>query len=125
VEQFATTDDLADRWRPLTAAELTPADTLLGSASRLVRSRIPDLDARIAAGTLDPLLVTDVVCEVVRRALTVRLTGASQSSVSVGQVSESFTYSNPQSNLYLTADELSRLSPRLGRRAFSISTLPV
>jgi hypothetical protein len=121
---YATTGDLEARWRPLTDAELIPAATLLGAASRLVLARVPDLDERIAAGTLDPLLVTDVVCDIVRRALTVRFTGAESTSVAVGQVSQSTTYSNPQANLYLTSDELIRLAGRK-RRAFQFSTYPV
>lgn len=122
---YATVADLADRWRPLTDAEQVPAETLIGSAERLVNARVPNLGTRIAAG-LDPLLVTDVVCEIVRRALTMRATGAEQSTVTTGQVTEATRYANPQGNLYITADEMARLSPGgRSRRAFSISTLPV
>ena len=120
----ASTADLEARWRPLSEAERVPAATLLGAASRLVRSRVPDIDARVAAATLDPLLVADVVCDIVRRALTTRFAGTEQTSVTIGGVSQSATYSNPQANLYVTRDELARLSSR-GRRPFSVDLTPV
>lgn len=121
---YAQISDLVDRWRPLNDDEVTPATTLLGAASRLLDSRIPDLTARITSGALDSLLVTDVVCEIVRRALTMRRTGVEQAAVTTGQITESLRYSNPEGNLYVTRDELARLSPSSSRRAFSITTLP-
>lgn len=60
-EALAAASDIAKVWRPLTAAEATRADGLIESVSRAVRREWPDVDARIAAGTLDPASVTDVI----------------------------------------------------------------
>lgn len=121
---FATVDQLSAAWRPLTPDERAVAGTLLARASRLLGARVAEVDARIASGSLDPLLVADVVCEMVRRAFTTRVAGAESSTTTVGQVSQAVTYANPQSNLYLTKAERALLSPTRRTGAFSVSTLP-
>lgn len=66
---LATVADVESRWRPLTAEQLPVALALLGDASRVLRARQPDLDTRIAAGTLDGQLVAGVVARAVLRVL--------------------------------------------------------
>lgn len=66
---LADPNDVAAGWRPLTSDELTRVGALLDRASRMVRALVPTVDARIASGTLDPELVADVVCNMVRRVL--------------------------------------------------------
>jgi hypothetical protein len=123
---FADAEELQVRWRPFTSdAERARAVALLGVASRLIRSQVPDVDARIAAGTLDPMLVGDVAVDVVRRAMVGGVPGAQQSSTTVDGVSQSYTYGNPMGNLYVTSDELRRIARSAGGRAFSISLIPV
>ena len=121
---YATVGDLTAAWRSLTTDEEGVAEALLNRASRVLRTQIPEVDDRIESGDLDPLLVADVVCEMVRRAFTTRVAGAESATTTVGQVSQAVTYANPQSNLYLTKAEKALLSPTRGRRAFSISMLP-
>jgi len=124
VTAYATVGDLTAAWRSLTTDEEGVAEALLNRASRVLRTQIPEVDDRIESGDLDPLLVADVVCEMVRRAFTTRVAGAESATTTVGQVSQAVTYANPQSNLYLTKAEKALLSPTRGRRAFSISMLP-
>lgn len=64
-ESFATPDDLTKAWRALSAAERATAEYYLGFASRRVRERWADVDARIAAGTLAAENVNDVVVQMV------------------------------------------------------------
>lgn len=56
---FADTTDLSNAWRPLNAQEATRATYWLEVASRRVRRRWPDVDARIADPN-DPLTDKDV-----------------------------------------------------------------
>jgi hypothetical protein len=56
---YATADDVATRWgRELTAEETTMVNVRLEDVERMIRRRIPDLDAQITAGTIN---VDDVV----------------------------------------------------------------
>jgi hypothetical protein len=66
---FATVADLAVAWRPLTDDEATRATYWLERASRRIRRRWPDADARITGATLNPLDVRDVVVDLVLEAL--------------------------------------------------------
>jgi hypothetical protein len=120
---YATVDDLAARWRPLTEAETARAATLLGVASRRARRKFPTLDLRVATGDLDPLEVTDVVCDVVKRVLlTGGPEGVRQESETLGPFARSQTYANPLGNLYFTPEELAVLGT--GRRAFVVDLTP-
>jgi hypothetical protein len=103
---FATSADVAARWRPLTAAEQTVADTLVGDASALIRARFPGIDASIAAGNLDPDIVKMVVAGMVKRALVAPLDGVSQQSEGTGPYSHSETFANPMRNVFLTAADM-------------------
>jgi hypothetical protein len=68
---YAATDDVELRWgRKATPEEDELITTRLGDVERMIRRRIPDLDARVAAGTinLDDLIQVqaDVVLRLVR-----------------------------------------------------------
>lgn len=58
---YATAADVGNAWRPLTPAEETRAEYLIGMAVRQLRRRWKDLDARLAAGTLDREDLRDVI----------------------------------------------------------------
>lgn len=111
---FATTNDLEDRWRPLTADEANRATVLLGDASQLILD-----EDRL--GTLDSLVdppsrtLVRVVCDVVRRAMLTPIDTAAVTAMqqSAGPFALSATYSNPAGDLYLTRAE---------RRALGFST---
>lgn len=66
---YANSTDVADRWRPLTAAEAAVADVLLADASGIVRSMVPGVDERIADGSLSAALVASTVVRAVLRVL--------------------------------------------------------
>jgi hypothetical protein len=99
---FATADDVAARWRPLSSDEQDRADLLASDASALIRARYADVDARVASGDLDGQTVTIVVAGMVRRAMigTAAGDGVTQSSETVGPFSHSQSYANPMGNLF-------------------------
>lgn len=63
---YATPADITRAWRSLTVAETDRAEYWIEIASRRIRRRWPDVDARIGdGGDLDPLDVRDVVVPLV------------------------------------------------------------
>lgn len=106
-EPFATSEDLAAGWRDLSDEETDRADVLLARASRKIRSQRRGIDAAIAAETLDADLVSDVVCAMVKRAMSgpIDLAGISQQTQVEGPFQQSYTYANPAGDLYLTKEE--------------------
>ncbi|MGL5910671.1 MAG: Gp19/Gp15/Gp42 family protein [Phycicoccus sp.] len=129
-EPFALPNDLADRWRPLTAEEEGRAAVQLADASRLIRALIPDIATRITTGTLDAGLVTQVCCAVARRAM-IGLAGGdgvTQQSQTVGPFALAQSYANPTGGQFLRDDELALLkgTATAGRsgRAFAFDLSP-
>jgi hypothetical protein len=119
--------DLEDRWRPLSDAERERASVLLGDASRRVEARFPTLAARVAAGSLDPLTVVDVVTGMVRRVLVAGGTeNITQQSQAIGPFSLGQSFGNPMGNLYLTAEDVALLRDpaRAGVRSVRLSAGP-
>ncbi len=125
LESFATITELPNGWRPLTTDEIERAGWLLAKASRAIRAELPSVDARIAAGTLDPELASDVVCDMVRRQLSTPTDRdqVAQASETRGPFSMTATYANPTGEPYLTKAERRRLGISK-QRAVSISTEP-
>lgn len=125
---YAEIGDLVNRWRPLGPDELPRAQVLLEQASRLVRLRVPGVDGRLVAGSLDPALVADVVCAMVARVLAAGVSGGeavTQKSVTVGGITTSTQYSTAASgSLTLEDGELSLLVGSR-KRAFSVDLTPV
>ena len=112
---YAALSDIESRWRPLSNDEKPRAQALLEQASRLVRVRVPSVDARVTAGTLEAALVADVVVAMVVRVLAAGVAGSAavtQKSVTVGNVttSQSFATGNG-GGLVIGADELLWLMP--------------
>lgn len=99
-QPFATVDDLAARWHTLTAAESSIAQTLLDDASDVIRTTIPGwADASTAT-------LKRVTCAMVKRAMIAAdNVGVSQASETVGPFANSWTFSNPGGDLYLTKME--------------------
>ncbi|HEX8489320.1 MAG TPA: Gp19/Gp15/Gp42 family protein [Propionibacteriaceae bacterium] len=123
---YATHQDVADRWRPLTSSEKPKVITLLLDASLRVRRRFPTLEARLTSGELDPREVTAVVAGMVKRAmLSGGAEGVTQYANTGGPFTESRTYANPAGSLEFTADDLAVLSESgTSRRAFSVDLTP-
>lgn len=110
-----TTGDLEARWRPLTPDEQTTANSRLGDAWAILTRRLPTLQGRIDAGTVDVDVVTYVVCEMVLRALR-NPEGYTQEAT--GPFSASRDVNVASGRVTVTAEELALLSasptPRVG-----------
>ncbi len=91
---LATTDDVADMWRPLTTDEVNRVRRLISKASSLLRQKSPWLDARLADWDIDPTdpaalapeTVATVVATIVKRFL-VNPDGATNLSETTGPFS--------------------------------------
>lgn len=114
---LATTYDVAGMWRTLEDEELTGVEYLLAFASAIIRNRVPNIDARLADGTLDPILVAGVIASMVVR---VAQRPAGVQSESTGPFS--VTYANAASGLAITDDELALLTP-VGTRRRKVGTI--
>lgn len=102
---YATHEDLAAVWRPLTEQEVTRADALLDQAERMVRRRLRDLDERVEKGLLDDADVRDVLLDVVRRGmLGDGREGVTQMSETTGPFANSASFANPLGSLYFTRE---------------------
>lgn len=114
VPPLAVPEDIAGVWRALTAGEETRVTVLIDHASRIVRLRWTDLDARIAAGTLNAALVAQVVARMVTRVMDLPAgTGVKQTSETVGPYSSSTTYDAAMAarSLFLDDDDVALLAP--------------
>lgn len=103
---FATPNDVANRWRPLTSDETNIAYTLVEDASALIRARFPGIDAQVTSGGLDAAIPRMVVAGMVKRALIAPDDGVSQESQTTGPYSRSQSFANPLGNVFLTAAEI-------------------
>jgi len=126
---LASTDDLADVWRPLTAAEIGRVSNLLDKASALLRQntpKSPSIDDRIALFesdpddpmALDPVLVASVVATIVKRFVT-NIDGAVSRSQAVDGYSESVSFAlrgndDVRGELIVTESDLKALRPFQG-----------
>jgi len=112
-EPFATYEDVQARWRTLSSDEETVANTLAADASDMIRTRWPDVDARITSGALDADSVKRVVANMVKRAMIVGDNlGLESRSQTAGPFGVSDKYANPNANLYFTADDLRLFEPQ-------------
>lgn len=103
---FATSQRVANTWRPLTSAEEVVADELLAQASRRIRHRFPTIDARIAAGDIDPDLVGDVAVAMVKRVM------QNPDGLQMEQIEDSVTrWDSSTRRLELIDDEIDLLTP--------------
>lgn len=105
-DPFATAEDVAARWRPLTPNEQTTAETLVIDASAVIRARFPGIDGQVTSGAVDADVLTMVVAGMVKRALIAPMDGVSQQAQTAGPYSQSQTFANPMGNVFLTAAEL-------------------
>jgi hypothetical protein len=118
---FATATDVAARWRTLTSDEVSIANTLAIDASDMIRSRWPDVDSRIASGDLTAASLTRVAASMVKRAMIVgNNEGLESRSETAGPFAHSDKFTNPNANLYFTAEDIRLLDGRAARRAFAV-----
>ena len=101
---YATTADIEARWRTLSADERTRAEVLIQDASAM-------LDNLVDVDSLDAeryQLLTTVTCNMVIRAMSATSLdtfGVSQTSVTAGPYTQSYSYANPSGDMYLTKFE--------------------
>lgn len=112
---FATKEELAAYWRPLTGDEPARADILLTLASNRLRLTAEgddiDLDAKSEASEAYKTTLRWVVMEAVKRAMQ---TGVDMPSVesyqqTAGPYSENYKYVNPTGDLFFRKAELAAL----------------
>lgn len=113
---YATIADLESRWRELSTDEETRATALLDDAATII-------DALVTVGD-DKLEVAKIVsCDMVTRAMSASaydMYGVSNSSMTAGSYTQSWTYSNPSGDIYLTKLE----KKLLGIGASYIGSIP-
>lgn len=101
---YADVSDLEARWRELNEAEEARAEVLLADASAVLDSLV-DVDE---TDTEQLEICKIVVCAMVQRAMVAGEAdayGVTQQSMTAGPYTQSWTYSNPNANLYLTKAE--------------------
>lgn len=121
----ATTDDIVNRWRPLTALETTVAETRLDDAWRKLKRDIPDLESRMVDNADLTADVIRVLADAVIRLLqSVARDGLRKGTVSVDDGTAGWELdASIQASLYFTDEEYADLSStgrRRKPRAFSV-----
>jgi hypothetical protein len=115
---FGNASVVESLWRTLTADEQRRVTHLLNFASAIIRSRVPDIDDRITAGSLDASFAGQIAAAMVIRVLK-NPDGHSQESI------DDFSYQIDAAlatgALYLSDDEFKALR---GRRPRSFSIRP-
>lgn len=106
---FATYVDVEARWRTLTDDEITQVTNHIADAAVLIRAQVPNVDARIAAGSLDIGLAR---LATVRAVLRVMLNPTGLKSETDGEYSYTRDSSQASGELYISSGDLALLSPR-------------
>lgn len=118
---FATTDDVASRWRTLTTAEEDVAETLLDDASAMLREAVTGIDALITAGDIDRATALRVVAFAVIRAM--RNPGGVESRThSIDDYTTTERYAaDARGQLYLSSEDFAAVTPAGSSEAFTIT----
>lgn len=134
---LATPTDVADVWRPLSAADTAKVARLISDAEAILRQKLPfDLDERMALDPSDPLylagpVVKGVIVGMVKRVL-VNPDDAVSSSESTGPYSKSTTFADAPAGVSVTAgglvvieEDLAKLRPAVAYSpGFTVRTRP-
>lgn len=116
--KYLTTDELIERWRPLTPEEITRADVLIGDICAVIRYKAKslgkDFEEMLADDEDLEVVAKSVITDIVSRELTSSTTDAalSQFSQSAGGYSISGTYLSAGGGLFIKKDEWKRLGLR-------------
>jgi hypothetical protein len=109
MEPFATPEYYEKNFGPPPAKIADRLEAELARASRMVRAECPGIDDRIESfdaetgSGLDPDLVADVVCEMVKTANTTDAdVGTTSTQQTAGPFQETIRYVNPVGDLYLS-----------------------
>ena len=123
---WTTADDVIAAWIGDDApSDASKVDVWIGKAEREVRRRVPDLQARVDANEPDLLEnIQDVVTAMVHRVFR-NPEGVRTVSTGTGPFSGSTTYGGDQpGGLYLTEDEVAKLSAVSSSGAFTVDMIP-
>ena len=111
---FATYTDVEARWRTLTAEERTKADALLDDAATILTGMVAvDVEDQQQAAKLRL-----VSCSMVIRAMVAGASsafGVEQLDATMGPMSQTAHFANPNGDLYLTKQEKRMLGVRGGK----------
>ena len=110
---FAVVSDIEARWRTLSADEASRASTLIDDATAMLTAlvKVDAADAQQAE------LLNTVCCNMVIRAMAqsgMDTFGVSQAAITAGPYTQSFSYSNPSGDMYLTKLEKKLLGVSIG-----------
>ena len=110
---FAVVSDIEMRWRELSTDEKTRASTLIEDATAMLTAlvRVDASDQQQAQ------LLNTVCCNMVIRAMAqsgMDTFGVSQAAITAGPYTQSFSYSNPSGDMYLTKMEKKLLGISIG-----------
>ena len=110
---FAEVSDIEARWRSLSTDEKSRAGVLIEDASAML-SALANVDAN---DQQQAELLNTVCCNMVIRAMAqsgMDTFGVSQSAITAGPYTQSFSYSNPSGDMYLTKLEKKLLKVSIG-----------
>lgn len=123
---YATVADVEARWRVLDTSEQATAEALLDDAAVYIRAACPDVDQRIADGTLDPDIPKIISVSMVKRAMASMASGfegITQLQQTAGPFTQNTTLSNPSGNMWLTKNDRRLLGCPI-QKAFSVDMAP-
>lgn len=126
-DPFADEAYYVENFGPPSPAIAGRVDKELARASRLLRREMKrcgvDVDAEITAGRLDPDLVADIVCEMVKTsAISPAGVGVNSIQMGAGPYQETQNFTNPAGDLYLSKRQ-KRLLGCGGQRAWEYDPL--
>lgn len=112
-DALATPADLVRHWDDAGEVPTTVQQASLDFASALLRDKVYKIDDRLADGTLDPIVVRGIVCEMVRRHLADPIT-TEQMEDTTFRLDTSWM----AGGIYPTAAELDTLKPKKADRGY-------
>lgn len=108
-------------------SDLLQVEFLIKFGSALVRRRVPNVDADLLSGALDPDLLTGIFCQMIARALDSLEVGSGVKRIQYPEVETEF-FEKGQDSLaflvYLTDEEIELLTSALGSSTGSFSIQP-
>jgi hypothetical protein len=105
-----TVADIANRWRPLTSAEEIVVQARLNDAWELILAKVPDVEARLLAGTLRPGLLLVVEAEMVLPAAK-NSDGGTETEFKIDDFSKRIRFESASKPMELTDAQIEMLSP--------------
>ena len=115
-----TVNDLIERWRPLSSAEMEKAKTFISDVENALHvyafDRGYDLDAMLEEPRERAALYTAIVCDIVKREMTSSTDDSpamSQTSMSVNGYNVQGTFLTPGGGLFIKNSELKQLGLRM------------